>query len=323
LFSAIMMTINPVYSYKDENGYNVVKPLMEKDSIPKNAKRTLKKFNICDNRVNSLQKGQDKPIQPQMNQNAAINNQNNVVINPNICSFNLMPNNAVKNLEDEPGIKELMQLYLDDNYDYSTGIFTGMTDETKKIFERDLKTFYTAFTGKEEMDATITKFSDIKLKDFNSMKGCQGSNPVYKTPITLNKNDKLFIKYAENIKSMLNSTKEKQNELLEIINVLFTFVYDPYTGKKKIRVNPKLNETVLQKAVDDARKIIIQLYVKCEYDFLEGLKIYEAIVDSKIIRTTENQINTLNKEQSDTISKAIKTPSPIQQPAPVEQITQR
>ena len=100
--------------------------------------------------------------------------------------------------------------YLDDKYDYSTGTFTGMTDETKQIFLKDLKTFYTAFTGKQDMDENITKFSDIKLKDYNSMEGCQGANPKYKVPITLNKNDKLFVKYAENIKTMLKTTKERR-----------------------------------------------------------------------------------------------------------------
>lgn len=32
---------------------------------------------------------------------------------------------------------------------------------------KDLKLFYTAFTGNETMPSEITKFSDIKLKDYN------------------------------------------------------------------------------------------------------------------------------------------------------------
>ena len=285
IFSAIIMTINPIYKYKDENGNIVRNTLMEKDKIPKNVKRKVYKMNICDNRIRALNRG---------------DNFNHIEgdktpIHPKVCDFNTDANGSVKTLADEPGIKELMALYLDDNYDYSTGAFTGMSEATKKIFMRDLKTFYTAFTGKTEMPPEITKFSDIKLRDFNSTNGCQGENPALKNVYSINKNEKLFKKYADNINQMINSASSKQSELLNVINILFTYVIDPYSGKKKIRVNPKLNEATLQKAVEDTRKIIIQLYVKCETDFLEGIKLYEAIVEAKILETTENQIKNLEK----------------------------
>jgi len=286
IFSAIIMTINPIYKYKDANGNIVKNTLMEKDKIPKNVKRKVYKMNICDNRIRALNRG---------------DNYNHIEgdktkIHPKVCDFNVDTNGTVKTLADEPGIKELMTLYLDDNYDYSTGAFTGMSDATKKLFMRDLKTFYTAFTGKPDMPPEITKFSDIKLRDFNSINGCQGETPALKNVYSINKNEKLFKQYADNINKMINSASSKQSELLDIINILFTYVLDPYSGKKKIRVNPKLNEATLQKAVEDTRKIIIQLYVKCETDFLEGIKLYEAIVEAKILETTTSQIKNLEKK---------------------------
>jgi hypothetical protein len=307
LFSAIVTTINPVYTYRDANGNVVEVPLMEKNTIPKNVPRTLKKLNICENRINSLRNKQsDTGVSSDQE-----------VINPSICSLNLDANHNNKTLADEPGIKELMNLYLDDNYDYSTGMFTGMSASTKAIFLHDLKTFYTAFTGKKDMPPEYQSFSDIKLKDFNTMNGCQGPDPAYEKPYLLNKNDKLFVKYAENIKDMIKSATMRQNELLEIINTIFTHVDDSYSGKQKIRVNPKLTEDILQATVVKARQIIIKLYVGCEYDFIEGLKIYEAIVNSKIIQTTESQVKNLNKVKRETIAKSI-TPqllsTEIQQP---------
>ena len=44
IFAAIVMTINPVYMYKDVNGTTVKTGLMEKDKIPKNVQ---KKLNQC------------------------------------------------------------------------------------------------------------------------------------------------------------------------------------------------------------------------------------------------------------------------------------
>jgi len=304
LFAAIVMTINPTYIYKDETGNIVKTELLEKDKIPKNTKRKLYKLNICDSRIRSLKRGEDFK-----NSNSKL-----AQIHPKMCSMNLKKDGSVKNLTDEPGITELMQLYLDDKYDYSNGTFTGMSPETEKQFKNDLKTFYTAFTGNENIPPEITKFSDIKLKDYQSKSGCQGENPLFKQSYSISKNDKLFVNYASNIKEMIKTAASKQNELLSIINDLFIFVPDPYTKKNKIRVNPKLTDELLQKDIVKARKIIIELYVKCETDYVNGLKIYEAIVEKKILETTQKQINTLQKESNKIVSET----KDIIKPPPVE-----
>jgi hypothetical protein len=292
LFAAIVMTINPTYVYKDETGNIIKTELLEKDKIPKNTKRKLYKLNICDNRIKSLKKGEEFK-----------NSSSDIAqLHPKMCSMNLKKDGSVKSLADEPGITELMQLYLDDKYDYSNGTFTGMTPETEKQFKKDLKTFYTAFTGIETMPPEIQKFSDIKLKNYQTKSGCQGEKPLFKQPYSVSKKDDLFIKYASNIKEMINTAASKQNELLSVINNLFIFVPDPYTKKNKIRVNPRLTEESLQKDIIKSRKIIIELYVKCETDYVDGLKIYEAIVEKKILETTQKQINTLQKESDKIVS---------------------
>jgi len=312
IFAAIVKTINPVYVYKDENGNVVKNGLLEKDKIPKNVERKLFKLNICDNRIRSLNSMETDDAKKE------------VKLHPKICGMNLNKDGSVKNLEDEPGIVELLQLYLDDNYDYSNGTFTGMSDSTKKQFEKDLKTFYSAFTGNSEMPSEIKKFSDIKLRDYNSKNSCQGENPVFKQNYVLSNSDKLFMEYAKNIKTMIQSASNKQSELLNVINDLFIFVNDPYSDKKKIRVNPTLTEDKLQKIVEKTRGIIIELYVKCEMDYVENLKVYEAIVESKILETTKKQIENLEKKANtivDETSKKVQQADQVNQivipPAPV------
>ena len=311
VFAAIVKTINPVYVYKDENGNTVKTGLLEKDKIPKNVKRKIFKLNICDKRIRTLNNIDIDETKKEVN------------MHPKLCGINTNKDGSVKTLQDEPGMTELMQLYLDDNYDYSNGTFTGMSDSTKKQFEKDLKTFYTAFTGNEDMPPEITKFSDIRLRDFNSQTTCQGANPVFKQNYIVSNNDKLFLQYAKNIKNMIQSASDKQSELLNIINELFIFVNDPYNDKKKIRVNPILNEDKLQKIIVKTRNIIIELYVKCELDFIDNLKVYEAIVESKILETTKKQIENLEQKANSIISettKIIETASPAPQAiAPVQQ----
>ena len=286
IFSAIVMTINPVYTYKDETGQTVKATLLEKDKIPKNIDRKLFKLNICDNRIRALKKGEQIDDQT-----------GKVTIQPQVCDMNATKEpGREKTLEDEPGISELMRLYLDDKYDYSTGKFTGMSDATAKQFKNDLKLFYTTFTGNKNMPESIQKFSDIKLRDYSKKPGCQGVDPILKKKYTLNKKDELFVKYADNIKKMIQSASDNQRKLLEVINELFTYVNDPYSGKRVIRINPKLTEDSLQRAVENTRKFIIQLYLKCETDYALGVQLFEAIVESKIVETTQNQIENLKQE---------------------------
>jgi len=296
IFAAIVMTINPVYMYKDSYGNTVKTGLMEKDKIPKNVKTKLYKLNICDNRIRALKKGE-----------FVDENTKQATMQPKVCDMNINQNGTIKSLADEPGINELMKLYLDDNYDYSNGAFTGMSETTKGQYMSDLKTFYTAFTGNETMPNEITKFSDIKLRDYKSKIGCQGNNPILQNKYTLSSKDELFVKYATNIKNMIETAANNQKKLLSVINDLFIFIEDPYTKKKKIRVNPKLTEELLQKSVEKTRRLIIDLYVKCELDYVTGVKIYEAIVESKILETTQKQIENLKLHAEKIISDTNKT----------------
>ena len=285
VFSAIVMTINPIYTYKDSTGQTLKASLMEKDKIPKNVNRKLFKLNICDNRIRALTKGEQIE-----------DTSGNVTMQPNVCDMNISKNGNVKTLADEPGITELMRLYLDDNYDYSNGTFSGMSESTKIQFNKDLKLFYTTFTGNENMPSEITKFSDIKLKDYSKTSGCQGTTPILKNKLTLPSKDKLFINYAQNTKKMIQTAADNQSKLLSVINEMFTYVMDPYTNKRVIRVNPTLTDESLQKVVEKSRRLIIDLYLKCETDYVNGIKLYEAIVESKIIETTQNQIEQLKSE---------------------------
>jgi len=307
IFAAIVMTINPVYTYKDATGQTIKTTLLEKDKIPKNVNRKLFKLNICDNRIRALKKGEFLDEQT-----------GNVTIQPRVCDINTGKDGLPKTLDTEPGIPELLRLYLDDNYDYSNGSFLGMTEETEKIFRKDLNLFYTAFTGNQDLPDTIKKFSDIRLRDYNKKPGCQQPNSFLRGKYTINKKDELFVKYADNIKTMIQSAADNQYKLLEVVNDLFTYVNDPYTGKRVIRINPKLTDELLQKAVEKTRKLIVNLYVKCETDYVNGVKIFEAIVESKIVETTQKQIESLKKEATKIIQETKKASEPVKSlPPPV------
>ena len=288
IFSAILMTINPTYTY-NANGITQNVSLSDKNKIPPNTPRKISKLNICDNRLRAL----DRVKEPEnLGQKT-----NNAILSPKICDMNVDATGNSKSLIDEPGVPELLKLYFD-KYDYSTGEFTGMTEHTQEQYNKDLLKFFTAFTGKDVMPPEVKKFSDIKLRNYKNIGFC--NNTALKN-VSISKKDELFIKYAENLKNMMNTASSNQQKLLSIINDIFIFVVDPYTKESKIRINPQLSDDGLTKLVENTRKYIIDLYVTCEMDYVNGVKLYEAIVESQILETTDKQIKELTEQKNQLI----------------------
>ena len=202
-----------------------------------------------------------------------------------------------KTLMDEPGIPELMELYYDDEYDYMTGKFSGMSQETRKDYEEDLRIFYNTFTNNNvsSLPENIKNFKDIKLTDYKSQSKCQGTQPALNTKVVGSLTNKLFADYAKNVREMVKNANENQETLLSVINQLFVYTVNPKTLKKEIHIHPDLNEENIHKIVLETRAVIMRLYLTCEQDYLKGIKIYEAIIEEKMLETTQKQIENLNK----------------------------
>jgi len=117
---------------------------------------------------------------------------------------------------------------------------------------------------------------------------------------------------------MIQSTNKNQQALLGIINQIFVYTIDPQTNKKQIRVSPSLTENRLQEIVIETRALIIKLYLTCEMDYVNGLKMYEAIVEHKILETAQNQIKKL-----ESISEQLYVEEKLPEPAEMQQIKEK
>lgn len=146
IFAAIAMTINPRYTYIDENGIEQTVTFEQRSAIPKGREIKTKYNNLCSSRINAI-----KPRQ---------NTENGIILKMKNCDMNKKINNMVdgvevpisstevKSLYDEPGIPELEILYYDE-YNFNDGKYVGISEEGKKSYMNDLEKFYTAFTGGE------------------------------------------------------------------------------------------------------------------------------------------------------------------------------
>ena len=175
----------------------------------------------------------------------------------------------------------------------------------------------------------IKKFSDIKLKDYSStfenicsnksggQVGDSTVDSVNKTPDNMVDNKKLdntkqqeFLKkYAENLRKMLDTINVEQEKLLNILNEIFVYVFD--SNKKQIIINPELTNESLDKIVIKTREAIIGLYLQCESDYIDGLKLYQALIESQMFINEGSKVNNLSNERE-----RLYTPSskPPQQP---------
>ena len=267
LYAAIVSTINPVYEYEDD-GQLKTATLMNKKEIPKNAIITKYDLNICNRRIKSLQ-------------SYKVGDGKDVSIQPAVCDIER------DTLEKEPGIPELKMLYYDNNYNYETGEFGEMREETASRFKEDLKRFYTTFTGETDIPAGINDFSSIKLRFYRDC--C--ANEIH-----IKEDDDLFVLYAKHLNQMISNSKVNQNKLIQILDSLLV------SDNGVMRVNSNISETEIQELIQNARTFIIDLYINCEEDYVKGMKIYESIVEHNILYTTEQQIETLQNQAKQLIT---------------------
>ena len=398
LFAAITMSVNPQYTYKvapstvtvaDQGVYqqfsgdNIIQTNAQyktvtwdkKDQIPKGVEVKTSFNGLCQSRINVLSNGNENP----MGNPFPDNDTSNVVINPSICETNFG-----NNLDEEPGIPELEALYLD-VYDYSLGQFTEMSDNMKKKYQEDLKTFYTTFTGEQVVPDDITSFKKIPIVNYSKTVGCDKKNAqfdvdvnfkgsivkrvneniilfddngsgsgeilnevtgfpkedielqvvkaknigqagykvtlfcipahdpipstdkedeedveyiiitfvnesagLYRNPISGNLGDKLFKDYATKLQDMINTTKKNKAKLLSILEQVFEKVPASDNSPSVVKINSDLTQSGLTSLIETTRGAIISMYLSCEKDFSDILKVFDAIIDRQILSEAES-----------------------------------
>lgn len=297
LFSAIIMTINPIYTYKNAYGNKERVSYKNKLNIPKeiNALRN-DNFGLCARRIKSTMI--DEVLKDKEHGGEGDGEKKNKYeIKNKICDMN----KDKKSLLDEPGIPELYQLYFD-KFDFNKKQFTMMSEESRKQYDIDLKTFYTAFTGKTTMPKYIKRFSDIKLKDYHNKKICNPQKGILRNKYKTDNKDSFIRNYAEKINIMKTHIHRQNNKLIEILDDIFVYKIEPQTKNKEITLHPRLTMDKLELLVKKARGIIVELYSGCENDFMNTLRAFETVIENQIKKNTEQKIKNIKRSQEELLA---------------------
>jgi hypothetical protein len=266
IFTAIVKVENPIKEYTDpftnKKQYNEFIKLDAENNI--NVFKMNTTNNLCQRRLNSL-----------MSIYTLLKDKKNVSLN-NIrilCKYNKETSGKnnhkiIKNLYEEPGLMELQQLY----DDIAVGItFNKKSKESKEQYQKDLIYFYKAFTNKEP-EKKLMSFKDIPIDDFfDSKKFCKLND------LNTSIKNALFQEYLNQINKMKQDYSNYQQQLIKILKTIF-IVQDG----TKIVINPKLNIVSLNNIAILTRRTLMMLYVSCEQNFKQAIKIIEAITAENI-----------------------------------------
>ena len=89
------------------------------------------------------------------------------------------------------------------------------------------------------------------------------------------KEDSLFVKYGNHFQTMIKNVKDRENELLLLLQQLFDFDLEkdiPIKIKEDL-TEDKLNNEIMV----NIKKTIKKMYIGCEVDFQRGIQIYNQI----------------------------------------------
>jgi len=296
IYSAIATTIDPQYSYEDENGNKktfYLKDINEYKNIPKNVKPMLVQLtnpmNLCRKRLDILKNKLDLNVDDTY-----------IKINPGekLCSLT-----TTSKLTDEIGIKELDTLYYD-IFDYETKTWNKRSKKMKEKYNKDLILFYQIFTGKEKKPIEIQTFQDIELLDMSKLDYC--NNITFMQDILVDKKNALIQKYIEKINNIEKTTQKYRAKLLDILKELFVIKVND--NERKYTLNPELTLDNILMLETETRDTILNLYASCEKNFIQALIIFERIYNEQVKQLNNDRINYIEK---------IKTPPPdVIEPSP-------
>jgi len=225
IFAAIVKTINPEYSYKDQFGQHQHVSVLDQHKMPPqfhhNTNVKIPMTNkagksFCQHRINAL----TPVIDAHDGQQALYKVKICDVNNPGAGHNSIGPMQRVVSLGAEPGFPELKSLYMD-KFDYRSGRFTGMTEKSKKEFEQDMGTFYKAFTNKSTAPPSLSTFDNVPLMDYHNQPPCQTPDGFLVQQFAYDPTSSLYKTYADHLEKMKKDATAGQEKLVGILKQLF------------------------------------------------------------------------------------------------------
>lgn len=306
LFSCIVSTINPSF---------------EIGASSSDKKSAADSLDFCSSRLNLLINGE-----------LVENSEGDITIKPNICKTNVSDSGSALRLVDLPGIKALLKLFKNGGDDSAEDVkylykaFTGKDAPSDvniehiplQVYSKDVECIGSGSSSGSSSSSSRSesqyqggafneyqddnyRYPDRDERDIRNL-NVDVRRGIYLTGVIGNPTkEKLFSDYINNIKFMIQKSEKNRSLLLEILSEMFTYTHDSDGEISGVIINPSLTYKELQSLVRRTRKIIIKLYTECEEDYNEGLDIFFALIQEKILSKLTLQDDTLRRELEQSI----------------------
>lgn len=262
-YDAILKTINPVYIYKDYHSNLNIISFLNRHNIPLKHQEDAKLFSysICMKRlhrfvIDFVDVVEDNKGPQYFKVGIKCDTKLNTNTNTNINTYNL---------SNEPGIPELKQLYYDE-FNYKTNKYDKMSEKSENLYNEHVKQFYTVFTGNKDIPEDIHSFSDIPIVDYCKRKQHQ------RLQINVSKENELVESYANELITLIQETKEYEEKLMELLNIIFIKV------NGKITISSDVTRIKLEEIIHNTKSLISNMYSNCENQFHKILSIFQVLV---------------------------------------------
>ncbi len=96
---------------------------------------------------------------------------------------------------------------------------------------------------------------------------------------TFSSSSSVETKYIEHLATMKKNIENDEEKIAAILEKIFMFDRED----NKYTIHPDLNELTIVDVMKETRELISAMYIQCEEDYLEALKLYEALVDDTLL----------------------------------------
>ena len=171
------------------------------------------------------------------------------------------------------GLSELDALYYD-QYSLKNGKYTSMSPKQRKKYTDDVKLMYSLFykNNKQPISFDNMEFKDIIIPEKNI------GNTNKSTNVTINKNNKHFIKFYEAIVAYYNEMKAFKQKLLKNVVFKLFVIRETREGREEITINPSLTNDGLGRLKEETMTILFDMYMQCEKKYQLILDYYETLL---------------------------------------------
>ena len=91
---------------------------------------------------------------------------------------------------------------------------------------------------------------------------------------------------------MVSNVNIRQSKLTTILNKLFVF---DNSIQDQVRVNSIVTADMVKELTRSVRELVNQINLSCSIDYLNNIKVYEAIVELQALDTSQKQIEYIKK----------------------------